>query len=438
MEKFMRMVDIILKKRNGEALSDEEISFVIDRYVKGEIPDYQMAALLMAIYFRGMNIYETLTLTKKMAYSGDVLDLSSIPGIKIDKHSTGGVGDKTTLIFAPLIVSLGYKVAKMSGRSLGHTGGTIDKLESIPGFRTTLSEKEFLDQVKRIGIAIVGQTENLVPADKKIYALRDVTGTVDIAPLIASSVMSKKIAGGSDVIILDVKVGKGAFMKDINSARELAKLMVEIGKGLGKKIAAIISQMEQPLGEAVGNALEVREAIDVLKGKGPEDLKEVVIALAMESLNLVGSEEDREILRKKIEDSITSGKALRKFEDLIEAQGGDPQVIYDYNLLPTAKIQKEVYSLEEGYVEDIDAYKVALSVMALGAGREKKEDSIDLAVGIKLYKKIGDRVLKNEPIVAFYANDPEKLRQAQEIFKNAIKIGDEKKEPLPLILDIIL
>jgi len=368
----MRMVDIILKKRNGEALSEEEISFVIDRYVKGEIPDYQMAALLMAIYFRGMNIYETLTLTKKMAYSGDVLDLSSIAGIKIDKHSTGGVGDKTTLIFAPLIVSLGYKVAKMSGRSLGHTGGTIDKLESIPGFRTTLSEKEFLDQVKRIGVAIIGQTENLVPADKKIYALRDVTGTVDVAPLIASSVMSKKIAGGADVIVLDVKVGKGAFMRDINSARELAKLMVEIGKGLGKKIAAIISQMEQPLGEAVGNALEVREAIDVLKGKGPEDLKELVIALAMEALNLAGLEKDREILRKKIEDSITSGKALRKFEDLIEAQGGDPQVIYDYNLLPTAKIQKELYPLEEGYMEDMDTYKVALSVMALGAGREKK------------------------------------------------------------------
>ncbi|HOJ92178.1 MAG TPA: pyrimidine-nucleoside phosphorylase [Dictyoglomaceae bacterium] len=434
----MRMVDIILKKRNGEALSEEEISFVIDRYVKGEIPDYQMAALLMAIYFRGMNIYETLTLTKKMAYSGDVLDLSSIAGIKIDKHSTGGVGDKTTLIFAPLIVSLGYKVAKMSGRSLGHTGGTIDKLESIPGFRTTLSEKEFLDQVKRIGVAIIGQTENLVPADKKIYALRDVTGTVDVAPLIASSVMSKKIAGGADVIVLDVKVGKGAFMRDINSARELAKLMVEIGKGLGKKIAAIISQMEQPLGEAVGNALEVREAIDVLKGKGPEDLKELVIALAMEALNLAGLEKDREILRKKIEDSITSGKALRKFEDLIEAQGGDPQVIYDYNLLPTAKIQKELYPLEEGYMEDMDTYKVALSVMALGAGREKKEDSIDLAVGIKLYKKIGDRVLKNEPIVTFYANDSEKLRHAQEIFKDAIKIGDEKKEPLPLILDIIL
>ncbi len=432
------MVDIIIKKRNGEVLSEEEIGFVIDGYVKGEIPDYQMSALLMAIYFRGMNIEETVTLTKKMAYSGKVLDLSPIPGIKVDKHSTGGVGDKTTLIFAPLIASMGYSVAKMSGRSLGHTGGTIDKLESIPGFKTSMKDEEFIKQVKEVGIAIVGQTEDLVPADKKIYALRDVTGTVDSIPLIASSVMSKKIASGSNVIVLDVKVGRGAFIKDIDSARELAKIMVGIGKGLGRKIIAVISQMDQPLGFAIGNSLEVMEAIETLKGRGPEDLTELVVTLATETLRLISVDYENNVnIKAKVREQLNSGKALAKFKEMIKAQGGDVKIVDDYSPLLNAKIQKEIYSLEGGYVEDVDAYKVALSVMALGAGREKKEDKIDLSVGIRLYKKIGDKIEKNEPIVTFYANDVEKLKRAQEIFREAIKIGNEKKDPLPIVLDII-
>ncbi len=433
----MRMVDIIIKKRNGEILTEEEINFVIEGYVKGDIPDYQMSALLMAIYFRGMNIGETISLTKKMAYSGKVLDLSSISGVKIDKHSTGGVGDKTTLIFAPLIASLGYPVAKMSGRSLGHTGGTIDKLESIPGFKTNISEEDFIKQVRDIGIAIVGQTEDFVPADKKIYALRDVTGTVDSIPLIASSVMSKKIASGSDVIILDVKVGKGAFIKDINSARELAKIMVGIGKGFGKKIVAVLSQMDQPLGYAVGNSLEVVEAIETLKGRGPKDLTELIITLGVQTLKLVGEFHDEESMKKKIVESLEGGKALTKFRELVRAQGGDASIVDDYSPLLNAKLQKEIYSLDGGYVEDIDAYKVALSVMALGAGREKKEDKIDLSVGIKLYKKVGDKIEKNEPIVTFYANSSERLKKAQEIFKDAIRIGKKKKDPLPVVLEII-
>ncbi len=433
----MRMVDIIIKKRNGEALSEKEISFIVDGYVKGDIPDYQMSALLMAIYFRGMNLEETINLTRKMAYSGKVLDLSGIPGIKVDKHSTGGVGDKTTLVFAPLIASMGYPVAKMSGRSLGHTGGTIDKLESIPGFKTSMKDEEFIKQVKEIGIAIVGQTEDLVPADKKIYALRDVTGTVDSIPLIASSVMSKKIASGSDVIILDVKVGKGAFIKDINSARELAKIMVGIGKGFGKRIVAVLSQMDQPLGFAVGNSLEIVEAIETLKGGGPKDLKELIVTLGVETLKLIGDYKNEDEAKDKILEHLNSGKALLKFREMVKAQGGDVKIIDDYSPLLNAKVQKEIYSLEGGYVEDIDAHKVALSVMALGAGRDKKEDKIDLSVGIRLYKKVGDKIEKNEPIVTFYANEVERLKKAQEIFKEAIKIGNKKKDPLPIVLDII-
>jgi thymidine phosphorylase (EC 2.4.2.4) len=308
-------------------------------------------------------------------------------------------------------------VAKMSGRSLGHTGGTIDKLESIPGFRTYLSDNEFISQVKEIGIAIVGQTENLVPADKKIYALRDVTGTVDSIPLIASSVMSKKIAGGTDVIVLDVKVGKGAFMKDINSAKELAKIMVEIGKNMGRKMAAVISQMDQPLGNAVGNSLEVLEAIEVLKGRGPSDLIELVTVLSIVALKIAGEKENDEILREKVKSSLLSGKALNKFRDLIIYQGGDPKIIDDYSPLLKAKVQKEIYTLEEGYIEELDAYKVAQTVMTLGAGRTKKDDKIDLYVGLKLHKKIGDRVAKNEPIVTFYANDAEKLRELRRYLK---------------------
>ncbi|MCS7202239.1 MAG: pyrimidine-nucleoside phosphorylase [Dictyoglomus sp.] len=432
----MRMVDIIIKKRNGEKLSREEIEFVVDKYLKNEIPDYQMSALLMAIYFKGMDEEETSVLTEIMANSGKIIDLTEIPGIKIDKHSTGGVGDKTTLVFAPLIASYGFPIAKMSGRSLGHTGGTIDKLESIPGFRTNLTLKELINQVKKIGISIVGQTENLVPADKKIYALRDVTGTVDSIPLIASSIMSKKIAGGSDIIVLDVKVGRGAFIDSIDKAEDLALLMVKIGKRLNKKISAVISDMNEPLGNAVGNSLEVIEAIETLKGKGPSDLKELVINLGIQVVLLSGKEKDEEKIRRDLEKLLNEGLALKKFRELIRAQGGNDEVIDNYKLFPQAKIQKEIFSREEGYITKMDAYLIAKSVILLGAGRDKKEDIVDLSVGIKLHKKLGDKVYKNEPIVTFFANDPSKLALAQEVFKEAYEIGEEKINK-KLILKVI-
>ncbi len=432
----MRMIDIIINKRNGEKLSREEIEFVIDKYLENEIPDYQMSALLMAIYFKGMDDEETTILTEKMANTGKIIDLSKIDGIKIDKHSSGGVGDKTTLVFAPLISAYGFPIAKMSGRSLGHTGGTIDKLESIPGFRTNLTLEEVINQVKKIGISIVGQTENLVPADKKIYALRDVTGTVDSIPLIASSIMSKKIAGGSDIIVLDVKMGKGAFIESIDKAEKLATLMVNIGRRLGKKISVVISNMDEPLGNTVGNSLEVIEAIETLKGCGPSDLKELVINLGVQAVLLSGKEKDEEKIRRILENLIENGSALKKFRELIIAQGGNEEVIDNYKLFPQAKIQKEIFSREEGYITKMDAYLIAKSVMALGAGRDKKDDVIDPSVGIKTHKKLGDRVEKNEPIVTFFANDSSKLSIAQEIFKSAYEIGRNKIDK-KLILKII-
>lgn len=432
----MRMVDIIIKKRNKEKLSREEIEFVIDKYLKNEIPDYQVSALLMAIYFNGMDDEETSILTEIMANSGRILDLKEIPGIKIDKHSTGGVGDKTTLVFTPLISAYGFPVVKMSGRSLGHTGGTIDKLESIPGFRTNLTLDELITQVKKIGISIVGQTEDLVPADKKIYALRDVTGTVDSIPLIASSIMSKKIAGGSDIIVLDVKVGRGAFINSIDKAEELAFLMVNIGKRLNKKISAVISNMDEPLGNAVGNSLEVIEAIETLKGNGPSDLKELVITLGIQAILLSEIEKDEEKIRRDLERLLKDGSALKKFKELIKAQGGNDEVIDNYKLFPQAKIQKEIFSREEGFITKMDAYLIAKSVMILGAGRNRKEDKIDLSVGIKIHKKLGDKVKKNEPIVTFFANDPSKLSMAQEIFREAYEIGEERPDK-KLILKII-
>jgi len=424
----MRMVDIIIKKRNGEKLTKEEIDFIINGYLSGEIPDYQMSALLMAIYFKGMDIDEITNLTEKIAYSGEVIDLSEIPGIKIDKHSTGGVGDKTTLVFAPLISAYGFPVAKISGRSLGHTGGTIDKLESIPGFRTSLSTEEFIRQVKNIGISIIGQTENLTPADKKIYSLRDVTGTVDSIPLIASSIMGKKIAGGADVIVLDVKVGSGAFMQNFDMAEELADIMVNIGKRLSKKISAVITNMDEPLGNMIGNSLEVIEAIETLKGNGPLDLTELVLFLATQAILLVEKELRENDLREKLIKLLKDGSALKKFEEMVIAQGGNPKVIENYKLLPQAKIQKEIFSREEGYITKLDALSIAKCVMVLGAGRDKKDAPIDLSVGIKLHKKLGDEVHKNEPIVTFYANDPSRLEMCQEIFKNAYKIGEDKIE----------
>lgn len=405
----MRMYDIIIKKRNGEALSDEEIAFFIKGYTDGSIPDYQASALLMAIYFRGMTDKEIATLTMEMAHSGDMLDLSAIKGLKADKHSTGGVGDKTSLVLTPLAASIGIPVAKMSGRGLGHTGGTIDKLESFPGFSTDISEEKFINNVNTIGIAIAGQTKNMAPADKKLYALRDVTGTVDSIPLIASSIMSKKLAAGADVIVLDVKTGSGAFMKTEEDSVRLANEMVKIGNNVGRRTLAVISDMDEPLGYAVGNAIEVKEAIDTLNGHGPADLLELCLTIG--SLMAVGTgkaanvDEARTLLLEKLND----GSALKKFAEFVEAQGGDSAPVYDTKLLPQASIVKEVYAPVDGYVSHIESDRVGISAMKLGGGRETKESPIDLSVGILINKKVGDKVEKGEKIATLYANDGEKL-----------------------------
>ncbi len=408
----MRMYDIIIKKRNGEALSDEEIAFFIKGYTDGSIPDYQASALLMAIYFRGMTDQEIATLTMEMAHSGDMLDLSAIKGLKADKHSTGGVGDKTSLVLTPLVASIGIPVAKMSGRGLGHTGGTIDKLESFPGFSTDISEEKFINNVNTIGIAIAGQTKNMAPADKKLYALRDVTGTVDSIPLIASSIMSKKLAAGADVIVLDVKTGSGAFMKTEEDSVRLANEMVKIGNNVGRRTLAVISDMDEPLGYAVGNAIEVKEAIDTLNGHGPADLLELCLTIG--SLMAVGTgkaanvDEARTLLLEKLND----GSALKKFAEFVEAQGGDSAPVYDTKLLPQASIVKEVYAPVDGYVSHIESDRVGISAMKLGGGRETKESPIDLSVGILINKKVGDKVEKGEKIATLYANDGEKLAAA--------------------------
>lgn len=405
----MRMYDIIIKKRNGEALSDEEIAFFIKGYTDGSIPDYQASALLMAIYFRGMTDKEIATLTMEMAHSGDMLDLSAIKGLKADKHSTGGVGDKTSLVLTPLAASIGIPVAKMSGRGLGHTGGTIDKLESFPGFSTDISEEKFINNVNTIGIAIAGQTKNMAPADKKLYALRDVTGTVDSIPLIASSIMSKKLAAGADVIVLDVKTGSGAFMKTEEDSVRLANEMVKIGNNVGRRTLAVISDMDEPLGYAVGNAIEVKEAIDTLNGHGPADLLELCLTIG--SLMAVGTgkaanvDEARTLLLEKLND----GSALKKFAEFVEAQGGDSAPVYDTKLLPQASIVKEVYAPVDGYVSHIESDRVGISAMKLGGGRETKESPIDLSVGILINKKVGDKVEKGEKIATLYANDGKKL-----------------------------
>lgn len=408
----MRMYDIIIKKRNGEALSDEEIAFFIKGYTDGSIPDYQASALLMAIYFRGMTDQEIATLTMEMAHSGDMLDLSAIKGLKADKHSTGGVGDKTSLVLTPLVASIGIPVAKMSGRGLGHTGGTIDKLESFPGFSTDISEEKFINNVNTIGIAIAGQTKNMAPADKKLYALRDVTGTVDSIPLIASSIMSKKLAAGADVIVLDVKTGSGAFMKTEEDSVRLANEMVKIGNNVGRRTLAVISDMDEPLGYAVGNAIEVKEAIDTLNGHGPADLLELCLTIG--SLMAVGTgkaanvDEARTLLLEKLND----GSALKKFAEFVEAQGGDSAPVYDTKLLPQASIVKEVYAPVDGYVSHIESDRVGISAMKLGGGRETKESPIDLSVGILINKKVGNKVEKGEKIATLYANDGEKLAAA--------------------------
>ena len=433
----MRMYDIIIKKRNGEALSDEEIAYFIKGYTDGTIPDYQASALLMAIYFQGMTEHETAVLTMEMAHSGDMLDLSAIKGMKADKHSTGGVGDKTSLVLTPLAASIGIPVAKMSGRGLGHTGGTIDKLESFPGFTTGISEEQFINNVNTIGIAIAGQTKNMAPADKKLYALRDVTGTVDSIPLIASSIMSKKLAAGADVIVLDVKTGSGAFMKTEEDSIKLAEEMVKIGNNVGRKTLAVISDMDEPLGYAVGNAIEVKEAIDTLNGHGPADLLELCLTIG--SLMAIGTgkagstEEARRLLNEKLDD----GSALKKFAEFVEAQGGDSAPVFNTDLLPQASIVREVTSPVDGYVSHIESDRVGISAMKLGGGRETKESEIDLSVGILINKKVGDSVKKGEKIATLYANDNAKLEAALSELEQSYSYSQTPVERPELIKTII-
>lgn len=431
----MRMYDLIMKKRDGGVLTKEEIDFIISSYTKDYLPDYQMSALAMAIYFRGMTPEETAHLTMAMAYSGDVMDLSAIKGIKVDKHSTGGVADTTTLVLAPMVAACGAPVAKMSGRGLGHTGGTIDKLESIPGMRIELSEEEFIDNVNKYGIAIIGQTKNLTPADKKLYALRDVTATVDSIPLIASSVMSKKIAAGADAIVLDVKVGRGAFMKDLESAKALAKLMVDIGNSVRRKTVAHVTNMDYPLGLAIGNALEIIEAVQVLKGHGSKDLLEVCMLLGSDMLQIAGVAKDDKEARAKLKEALDSGKALQKFKEFIKAQGGDERVVDDFSLLPQAKYVRPWIADRDVYIKDLMALDLGLVAMKLGAGREKKEDKIDLAVGIMLGGKVGDIVRKGEPIATIYANDEGKAEWALNEIKKYILLSDEPVERPTLIFE---
>lgn len=400
----MRMVDIIEKKREGLALAPTEIRFVIDGYSKDEIPDYQISAFLMAVYFQGMTAEETAELTMAMAESGEQIDLSKIDGIKVDKHSTGGVGDTTTLILAPLVAAVGVPVAKMSGRGLGHTGGTIDKLEAVPGFHVEVSEEQFIDLVNINKLAVVGQSGNLAPADKKIYSLRDVTATVNSIPLIASSIMSKKIAAGADAIVLDVKVGSGAFMKKIEDAQALASTMVEIGEKVGRKTAAVISDMNQPLGFAVGNSLEVKEAIDTLKGRGPADLHELCLVLGSKMVVLAGKAQTETEAHAMLEEVIENGKAVEAFKTFLSAQGGDSSVVDHPEKLPNAKYKIPVLSEEAGFVKGIAADEIGTAAMLLGAGRVTKDSVIDLSVGVVLHKKIGDKVRKDEPIATIHSN----------------------------------
>lgn len=433
----MRMYDIIAKKRDGGALSREEINFFVSGYTAGEIPDYQASALTMAIFWRGMTERETAELTMAMAHSGDILDLSPISGVKVDKHSTGGVGDKTSLVLGPMVAALGVPVAKMSGRGLGHTGGTIDKLESFPGFVTGISEREFYANVNRIGIAIAGQTGNLAPADKKLYALRDVTATVESIPLIAASIMSKKIAAGADVIVLDVKTGSGAFMKTEEQALLLAREMVRIGTNVGRKTTAVVSNMDEPLGYAVGNSLEVIEAINTLDGHGPEDLLELCLELGSHMVVGAGAAENAREAKKALLRVIEDKSALRKLAELVEAQKGDGRAVYDTALLPAASIVRTVEAKEDGYVEGIACDTVGLCSMVLGGGRETKESVIDLSVGIVLNKKTGDYAAKGDTLATFYANDAARLEDALSRFEGAYRIGENPVRKQKLIRHII-
>ena len=433
----MRMYDLIDKKKNGEILSTEEITYMVEGYTSGKIPDYQMSAMLMAICFCGMNEKETFDLTFAMKNSGDTLDLSKIKGIKVDKHSTGGVGDKTSLVLAPMVAALGVPVAKMSGRGLGHTGGTIDKLECFPGFTTALPEETFISNVNKIHLAIAGQTANLAPADKKLYALRDVTATVAQKSLIASSIMSKKLAAGSDAIVLDVKTGNGAFMKREEDAVALANAMVKIGTMAGKKTAAIITDMEQPLGNAVGNSLEVIEAIESLKGNGPKDLMEVVYALGSQMLVFAGKTDSLAQARLLLEETIASGSARKKFAEFVKAQGGNPMDVMEDGRLKTAELQIPVYAAQDGYVNDIAAQQVGVACMTLGGGRETKESSIDLSVGIVLKQKMGAAVKKGALLATVYANDRARGDVAAKLVADAYAYADRQPLPQKMVKEII-
>lgn len=432
----MHIYDIITKKKHGEELSDEEIRFFINGYTKGDIPDYQASALLMAICLRGCTGRETATLTQAVCDSGDTVDLSPLGDSTVDKHSTGGVGDKTTMVVAPIVASLGAVVAKMSGRGLGHTGGTVDKLESFPGYKTSLSPEDFIAQVKRIGIAVIGQSGNLAPADKKLYALRDVTATVDSIPLITSSIMGKKLAAGSRSIVLDVKYGSGSFMKSAEDAAELARNMVEIGYLRGRRVSALITNMDVPLGHAVGNILEVKEAVEVLSGRGPCDLREVALSLATEMVRLsLGKEAPT--ARRMCEEAISSGKALLKLAEWIGQQGGDASYARDTSLFPSASLVREVKAPTSGYISSMDTERIGLASVALGAGRVTKEDTIDFTAGIIIDKKTGDAVRAGEVIARLYSSTEERLDDGERGYLGALSFSDERPDELPLIHAVI-
>ncbi|RKL67659.1 pyrimidine-nucleoside phosphorylase [Salipaludibacillus neizhouensis] len=432
----MRMVDLIEKKRDGQAHTKEEIDFIIHGYSTDEIPDYQISAWAMAVFFQDMTQEERAFLTEAMVHSGDTIDLSAIKGIKVDKHSTGGVGDTTTLVLAPLVASLGVPVAKMSGRGLGHTGGTIDKLEAIPGFSVEITNDEFIDLVNTNKAAVIGQTQNLTPADKKLYGLRDVTATVNSIPLIASSIMSKKIASGADGIVLDVKTGAGAFMKELSQSKELAEAMVQIGNNLGRKTSAIISDMSQPLGFMIGNALEVKEAIDTLKGEGPEDLTDLCLTLGSHMVMVANKADTLEEAREMLEESINSGKALEQFKIFIESQKGDPSVVDNPEKLPQASFKESVLAEKDGFVSGIEADHIGTAAMVLGAGRATKDSVIDLAVGIELHKKIGDFVKKGESLATIYSNQKDVIDSKSKVLASYHFSSDPVSAPT-LVYDII-
>ena len=429
----MRMYDIIKNKRDGGKLSKEEIDFFVKGYTAGEIPDYQASALCMAIYFRGMDDEETTNLTLAIAASGDKVDLSGINGVKVDKHSTGGVGDKTSLIIAPIVASYGVKVAKMSGRGLGHTGGTIDKLVAIDGYQTSIDKKEFFRIVNEVGVSIIGQSGNLAPADKKLYALRDVTATVDSLPLIVSSIMGKKLAAGADCILLDVKTGSGGFMKTLEDSTKLAKSMVEIGHLAGKKVIALITDMDVPLGKAIGNSLEVIEAVETLRGEGPEDLTEICIDIAANMLYMAGkgTVKECEALAKK---AIADGSALQTLVKMVHAQGGNEKLLLDTSLFKKAAYDYEVKAPRTGYIEHVDTESYGMASLALGAGRAKKEDPIDYSAGITLEKKTGDFVKEGDVIAVLHTNKPESVKEAEERILKATEISSEPVEKKPIIL----